>query len=167
MDKIFQRIFENNFSELAGLLVNASIPVPEKLINELIGSGLRGNKNITYCRVTVERQNRVAVNLKTPLLPFALNLKLRLAEALELDGSPRLTAWLENQLFLAGIGSFLNVLPAGIRIQGNQLTVDIESFLTTPEQKRLLQLIQWVGIKTQEGRVTLDVKIGVDEARKL
>jgi hypothetical protein len=166
MEQIFRRIIEDNFSDLHGLTVDASIPVPEELVNEIIAAAIRGNDNIDYCKVSVGRENRVAVRLKTPFLPFALNLKLRLAEALELGDSPRLTAWLENQLFLAGIGSFLNVLPAGIRIQGNQLTVDIGSFLTAPEQKRLLKLIRWVGINTQEGKVKLAIKMGIGEAGK-
>ncbi len=41
MDKIFQKIIHNNFSDLKGTTVDASIPVPQYLINELITEVLK------------------------------------------------------------------------------------------------------------------------------
>jgi hypothetical protein len=159
MDEIFRKVITNNFSDLEGLTIAASIPVPEYLVNEIIQSALQGNKDITYCRVTIRRQNRISVSLKTPLLPWVLNLKLRLNESPILGGSPKIKAWLENKVFLARIGSFLKALPAGVSIQGDQVIVDIESFLSTSEQKRILGLVRSVEITTQDGKVILDVKI--------
>ena len=61
MDEIFGRLIGNGFSELAGLTVDASIPVPEYIVNEMIESALRGNKNITACRMSIGRNNLVTV----------------------------------------------------------------------------------------------------------
>src|SRR5262245_43449484 len=40
MDKIFRKIIDNNFSDLKGTIVDASIPVPQYLINEIIEAAL-------------------------------------------------------------------------------------------------------------------------------
>jgi hypothetical protein len=164
MDKIFQKILDNNFSDLKGTLVNASVPVPEYLINEIIQVALQGNKSIESCRISVHGQNRVSANLKTTLLPWSLNLKLKLDNSVDFASysSPKIRAWLENNILLGRLGSFFNALPEGIKLYGEQVVLDIGTFLQTPEQKRMLAMVKWVGIRTEESKVILDVKIEVD-----
>lgn len=163
MDAIFRRLIDTNFSELAGLTVDASIPVPERLVNEVVGMTLRGNRNISYCRVSISRQNRVSVNLRTPRWPWPLELKIRLNQYVDLMGSPTIRARLENQVLLGRLGSFFKVLPEGIRIKGDQVSVDMGAYLRTQELKRLLELVDSAEIKTEEGRVIFDLKIKVGE----
>jgi hypothetical protein len=163
MDEIFQKIIDSNFSDLKGLEVDASIPVPQYMINEIIEAALQGNKNIDYCRVSIGGQNRVSVKLKTPVLPWPLDLKLKLFKSVDLARSPRIRASLENNLLLGKIGSFFKALPEGVKRYGNQVVLDIESFLSAPEQKKFLDLIKSAEINTEEGKVILDVKIRVDE----
>ena len=61
MDTIFKRVLENNFSEFNGLTIDASIPVTESLANEIITAALSDNREITYCHVKIQRENRVNV----------------------------------------------------------------------------------------------------------
>ena len=163
MEQIFRRILDDDFSDLAGLAIDASIPVPEHLINEIIAAAIRANDNIRYCRVSVRRQNRISVNVKSSLWPWPLELKLRLDWAVDFKGPPRITARLENKVLLARIGAILKVLPVGISIRDAQIAVDIGAFLSTPEQKRILDLIRSVAIDTDDGKVILDVKVVVDD----
>ena len=164
MDKIFQKVIDNNFSDLKGTIVNASVPVPEHLINEIIEAALQGNKNIESCQVSIHGQNRVSANVKTTLLPWSLNLKLKLDDSIDFASfsSPKIRAWLENNILLGRLGSFFNALPEGIKLYGEQVVLDIGTFLQTPEQKRMLAMVKWVGIRTEESKVILDVKIEVD-----
>jgi len=164
MDQVFQRIVDNNFSELKGSIVDASIPVPQVLINELIEAALREEKTIKSCRVSVHAENRVSVDLKTTLLPWPLNLKLKLDKSVDFASysSPKIRAWMENNRLLGSLGSMFNVLPDGIRIYGDQVVLDLGAFLRTPEQKRLLDPVKSVEIETEEGKVILDVKIRID-----
>lgn len=158
MDKLFQRIIDNNFSELPGLTVDASVPVPESLVNEIIQVSLQGSRTIRYCRVTIGRDNRVSADVKSPLLPWTLHLKMKLFGSMDFTGSPKVRAFLENNLLLGKLGALLNALPEGIRIYGDQVVVDIGSFLP-PEPKELLKLVKSAEIHTVEGTVILDVKI--------
>ncbi len=165
MDKIIQKIIRNNFSELKGATVDASIPLPQQLINELIAEPVKGNKNIASVRAAIHPQNRISVDVKTTLLPWPLNLKLKLDKSVDLASypSPKIRAWMENNLLLGSLGSMLNVLPEGIKLYGDQIVIDLGAFLRTAEQKRLLKLVKSVGIRTEEGKVILDAKIEIDE----
>lgn len=158
MDRIFQRLLENQFSELAGLTVNASIPIPERLVNEVVQLQLRGNKNITSCQVGIHRENRISVDLRTPMWPWPLNLKLKLFGSVDLTPSPRLRAFLENNLLLGKLGSLFKGLPGWITLYNDQVSVDLGSFLS-PEQKRFLALIESLELHTEEGKIIFDVKV--------
>ena len=165
MDAIFQRLIDYQFSELKGTKIHGSIAVPESLINEMFLTVLKGNASITALQVKIHSQNRVSVHVKTTLLPWPISLKLKLDNSVDLASysSPKLRAWLENNRLLGSLGSFFNVLPEGIKLYGDQMVVDLGSFLRTPEQKRMLDLVKSVDIRTEEGRVILDVDVEVQE----
>jgi hypothetical protein len=160
MNTVFQKIIDDDFSDFKGLTADLSIPVAESIINEIIEAALRGNKNIESCRVSIHKENRASANLRTKALPWALNLKFKLDKSVDLASysAPKLRMWLENNQLLGTLGSFLNVLPEGVKLYGNQVVVDLGTFLRTPEQKRLLDLVKSVGIKTEEGKIILDVR---------
>ena len=164
MDKIFERIKDGDLSDLKGLTADLTIPVQQKMINDLIRAELRGNKNIASCVISVHPQNRVSVDLTTTIFPLPLKLKLKLDNAVDFASysSPKIRAWMENNLLLGSLGSRLNILPQGIKLYGNQLVVDLGVFLRKPEQKRMLEPVKSIGINTAEGKVILDVKIDVD-----
>jgi hypothetical protein len=159
MDAIFRRIVGNNFSELPGLQVDARVPVPEPLVNEILEEAIRGNKNIESCRASIGRQNRVSVNLKTPLWPWAFNLKLKLFSTVDFSGSPKARAFLENNVLLGKLGALFKALPEGIFLYENQISVDIGTFIQDPEQRRFLDLIKAVEISTEEGRIIFNVTV--------
>ncbi len=165
MEKIFQKIVRNNFSDLKGTIVDASIPIPQSLINEIIETSLKGNKNVASIRASIHPQNRVSIDIKTTLIPWPLNLKLKLDKEVDLASysSPKIRAWMENNRLLGSLGSLFNALPEGIKLYGDQVVIDLGAFLRTPEQKRLLNLVKSVGIRTAEGKVILDAKIEVSE----
>jgi hypothetical protein len=83
---------------------------------------------------------------------------MKLFGSMDFTGSPKVRAFLENNLLLGKLGALLNALPEGIRIYGDQVVVDIGSFLP-PEPKELLKLVKSAEIHTVEGTVILDVKI--------
>ena len=165
MDKIFQRLLDNNFSDLSGMTADASIPVPESLINEILAVALQGNKNIDSCQLSIHAENKVTARLKTTLLPFSLNLRLKLDNTVDFASfsSPKVRAWMENNLLLGKLGSLFNALPEGVKLYGNQIVIDITAFLETPEQRRILNLVKSVEIRTEEHKLILNVKAGIDE----
>lgn len=163
MDQIFQRIIDHNFSDLKGATVQASVPVLASLINEVLPIVLQGNRTIESCQVTLHPENRVSVSVKTTLLPWPIDLKMRLDRSVDLTSyaTPKLRAWMENNLLFGKLGSWLNALPEGIKLYGNQIVIDLGSFLTA-EQRRLVPLVKSAGIRTEEGSLLLDIRIAVE-----
>jgi hypothetical protein len=159
MDRIFQKLMDDDLSDLAGLEVAASIPVPEHLLNEIISSALNGNHDISYCHVKVNPENRITVDVKSPRLPWQFTLKLRLFRTVDFTHSPTIRAFLDNNLLLGKLGAFLKLVPDGIKIYDDQVSVDIGSFIRDPMQRMLLGLIKALEIGTESGKVILDVKV--------
>ncbi len=159
MDAIFQRLIDTSFSELSGLEINASVPIPERLVNEIIAASLIGNKNLEYCRVSIGGQNRVTADIKSPLWPWPFHLKLKLFREVDFSGSPKVRAFLENNVLLGKLGALFKALPPGIVLYEDQISVEIEAFLQTPEQKRSLRLVKAVEISTKAGTIIFDVKL--------
>jgi hypothetical protein len=163
IDDILFRLVNSGFIELAGLRADASIPVPESLVNEITQVALQGNRTISDCRLSIHDENRVMVYLRTPLWPWPLHLRLRLERSVDLTGSPKIKATLENHLLLGKMGAALKALPEGISLQHDQVVVDVQTVLTAPEQRRLLKLIKSMQIHTEEAKVILHVKLEVEE----
>ncbi|HSL28822.1 MAG TPA: hypothetical protein VK900_06440 [Anaerolineales bacterium] len=164
MDQIFKRILGHNFSELKGSTVLASIVLPESLINEILRSALQGNNNIESLQIAIHPQNRVALSVKTALLPWSLQLKLKIDRSIDLASysSPKLRAWMENNRWLGTLGSLFDALPEGTKLFGNQIVVDLAAFLPSPEHKPMLDLVKSVDIRTEPSTVILDVKAAVE-----
>jgi hypothetical protein len=162
MDAIFQRLIGNNFSDLMGLTVDASVPVPEQIVNEVIDAVLLGNKNIRECRVSIVGQNKISVNLKTPLWLLPIHIKLKLASSVDFTSSPKVRAVLENNVFLGKLGTLFKMLPEGVNIEGDQVIVDVQAFFETLEQRIMLDLIKSVDIRTEPAKVIFDIKIKVE-----
>jgi hypothetical protein len=103
--------------------------------------------------------------MKTTILPWPLNLKLKLDKSVDLASysSPKMRAWMENNRLLGSLGSMFNALPEGIKLYGDQVVIDLGYFLRSEEQKRILALVKSADIHTEEGKVILDVKIKVNE----
>jgi hypothetical protein len=162
MEEIIQRLFKDNFSELAGLTLDASVPLPEQLINEFVQSTLQGNKNITDCYVAIHSGNNLAINLKTPLWPWPVNLKLRLEPAVDFANGVRVSASLENFALLGKLGAIFKAFPEGITMEDGQIIIDVSSFLKEPGQRKWLSLIKSMNIKTEIAKVILDIRIEVE-----
>ena len=164
MEEIFQKIIARNFGDLAGLTANASIPVSGSLLNEIIEVALEGDGTIDSCQVSIHEQNRVSVRLKTSLLPWALNLKLKLDNSVDLASfsSPKMRAWLENNQMLGSLAAAFHALPEWIKLYGNQVVVDLGFFLRTPAQQRLFDLVKSIEIRTEADKAIFDARIRVD-----
>ena len=162
VNEIFQKIIDNDFSDLDGLAVDASIPVPQKMINEIIEAALQGNQNIEYCRLSIGEQNRISVNVKTTRWPWPINLKVWVFQSVDLTPAPKIRVLLENNVLLGKLGSFFKALPEGVKLYGEQIVIDVRSFLQTEQQRKFLAMVKSMEIRTEKGKLIFDVQIRID-----
>ena len=159
MEKIFERLIDSDLAELNGLTVDATIPVSESLANEFIDLTLQENPQLEYCRVHIHGENRITLEVKSPRWPWPLHVKLKLFRSVDVTHSPTIRAFLENHGLLGKLGSLLNMLPDGIMIYEDQLSINIEAFMPGQELRKLLELIKTMDVRTEEGRIFFDIKI--------
>ena len=162
VNEIFQKIIDNGFSDLDGLAVDASIPVPQEVINEMVEAALQGNRNIEYCRVSIGEQNRVSINVKTTRWPWPINLKVWVFKSVDMTSFPKIRVLLENNAILGKLGSFFKVLPEGVKLYGEQIVIDVRSFLQTEQQKKFLDMLKSMEIETEKGKLIVGVQIRID-----
>lgn len=159
MDKMMNWLMDGDPAERRGLTVDATITMSEELATELNAIALEGNPQIEYCRVHIHRDNRVTLDVKSPLWPWPVNVKLKLFSSVDLTRSPTVRAFLENHVLLGTLGSLLRALPDGIQLYKDQVSIGIESFLPLQEQRKLLSWIKAIEIRTEEGKIFFDIKV--------
>ena len=162
MNEIFQKIIDNGFADLDGLAIDASIPVPQRMINEIVEAALQGNQNIEYCHLSIGEQNRISVNVKTTRWPWPINLKVWIFKSVDLTPAPKLRVLLENNALLGKLGAFFKALPEGVKLYGEQIVIDVRSFLQTEQQRKFLDLVKSMEIRTEKGKLIFDVQIRID-----
>jgi hypothetical protein len=139
MEAIFQKILDHDFSDLAGLTANASIPVAEALLNEVIANQLQGDKTIRSCQISIHEQNQVSVRLKTSPLPWALDLKLKLDTSVDFASFSRQRYGRDGKQSYAGKpGASLHALPEWLKLYGNQRLLILASFCAHRNRKNFL-----------------------------
>lgn len=162
VNKILQKIIENDFADLDGLIVDASIPVPQQMINEIIEAALQGNQNIEYCRVSIGEQNRIFINVKTTRWPWPIDLKVWIFKSVDLTPAPKIRALLENNAILGKLGAFFKALPEGVKLYGEQIVIDMGSFLQTEQHRNFLAMVKSLEIRTEKSKLIFDVQIRID-----
>ena len=162
VNKILQKIIENDFAELDGLAVDASIPVPQEMINEIIAAALQGNQNIEYCRVNIGEQNRMSITVKMTRWPWPVNLKVWVFKSVDITPAPKIRVLLENNVILGKLSSFFKALPEGVKLYGEQIVIDVRPFLKTEQQKKFLAMLKFMEIQTEKGELIFDVQIRID-----
>jgi hypothetical protein len=157
----------SGFGDLAGATASATIPVSDRVINELIARLLPPSGAVQEMQIEAEEQNRIRVRLrisaKRLTLPFSVMLHIQAQPALpqypvlmlRLAGVPLL-------LSMAGpLTRFLDVLPPGITMDGDQIALDLQRLLAHQGQADLLQYLTDLRITTVPRRVVVSFQARV------
>jgi len=147
------------FADVAGSEGQASIRVTDRLLNQVIATELQRSHAVREAHVRALSGDRFAVTLvlaKPSFLP-PINIDVLIERQPSLPDSPVLV------LKLAGIGgltrfvgpaaAFLNVLPAGIRMTGDLVHVDLAALLQQHGFAFVLPHVEDVRLTTEDGAV--------------
>lgn len=158
--------------ELNGATISGEIPLTATLINRVIANWLERNGRAgKLAAVVVEPldEGRLSVNvrLRSALLP-PLRLDLQIAGQPELPASPVLVL---RWSVAGGLGplarlaspalTVFDVLPPGVRVDGDLLGVDIGELLRIQKAEWVLTYLRTVQVRTQTGRVVVQLSAAV------
>lgn len=165
--KLFADQERHGFPDLAGSEGQGVIRVSERQLNAIIAEQVRGSASIREVQVSPRAGDRFGVRLAVAkpsfLPPIALEVVIDKQPVLPDDPVLALTlSGLGGLLRFAGpAAGFLNVLPPGVRMEGERVFVDIRAVLAPHGLTTVLDYVQEVRVTTEPGRLVVSFKARV------
>ena len=154
------------FRDLAGARVSASVPVSERLINELASASIPPNGPVRDAKVHPETGDRFSVRLtpRVGLLP-AITIKLVIERQPDLPATPELVLRMATLGGLFGVAAsafpIAQLLPPGVRLDGEHIHVDLRAMAAQRGAADFFQFLRQLRVNTEDGRVILHLEAGV------
>lgn len=160
----------NGFSGFAGTDVVVRLPLPEELLNELLAEAVvQKSEAVQQARLSIQDNNWINLNLtvKKWLLTKNIKLELEVERTVNFAESPKIKIWLSpSQGVLGGLldllTNLLGLLPAGIRITGRLIEIDVRVLLELKGFGEFIRYIKVGEIETQSGVINLTVHLAVE-----
>jgi hypothetical protein len=165
--RILEGLRASGFRELTGARLTATIPIGERLLNDLVASSLPAGGVVREAAVQPQLHNRVAVRVKLARPEFlpAITATLVIERQPQLPQTPALVfrvSGLPGLLALAGpVLRLAPTLPAGIHLQGDLLTVDLGVLLAERGHGDVLRYAERLQVTTEPGRLVIDADVRV------
>ena len=167
LSRLLTRLQQTRFADLKGARASARVPVAEELVNELLRDALPRAGPVSEARVRPHARNRfdIQVKLARPAFLPPLNITAVIERQPELPVSPELVLKLSSlpgvMSFAGGAAAFFNVLPPGVRMQGERVFVDIAELARRHGQGDLLELVRQLHVTTEDGSLVLELELGI------
>lgn len=160
-----EQLRATRFAEIKGARLSLSIPVAERLLNELVTAALPPSLPVRDLTIRPRASNSLQVRARVSKLDFLPPVTL----TLDIDQQPRLPdtpLGLRLRSFpglvtLAGPLLSQKALPPGIRLEGDRLFVDLGQLLERAGYGDLIPSIERVHLATDEGRLLVEVEVRV------
>ena len=170
MDERFVRILLRQqaagFEDLRGAEVSATVPISERLLNDLVRESLPDSIPVRDLHVAPLSGDRVVVRARVGSASFLPPLKVTVLidRQPQLPTTPVLGLRLEMSAlmsFAAPVLRFLDALPPGIRVDHDRILVDIAALLDRRGLGRYLAYVQALEVHTIDGAVVATIRGGV------
>ena len=167
--QLLAHLQSSEFRDIAGSRVSARIPVSRSLLNRLVAHALQGTTTPVRNVDIQPREGDQLDAIVTVSWPFVPRLRVQVA----VDRQPQFPAspvLVLRWSLLGGLGtiasrvmSALDRLPAGIRLDGNRLELDIAVLAARSPAAPLLRWVRTLELRTVADRVVLVVDLEVPE----
>ena len=164
--EILRQLQSTQFRDLRGARVAATIPISERLVNEIVTASLPRSVPVREVRVQPLAGDAFAVRLvpRAALLP-ALSLRLEIIQQPELPSTPVLVLRMATMGALFGLASaafpIAGLLPPGVRLDGDRIMLDLAALAARAGAADLLPHLASLRVNTEDGRVVLHADIVV------
>lgn len=164
--RLFQRQLASGFHDLSGADAALTLPVSERLLNEMIAEGMPRSAPVRDLQVKPLAGDRIAVRARigsSPLIP-ALNLSLAIDQQPIFPTSPVLVLKMETTGLLSLAGPalrFLDGLPPGIRVERDRIFVDVRKLLEVRGLAQYFEYINGLNVNSVDGALVLSVRASI------
>ena len=164
--EILRQLQSSRFCDLSGTRVSATVPVSERLVNEIVARSLPPNVPLREVQVQPLPGDAFSVRIvpRAAFIP-SMTLRLEVVRQPDLPSSPVLVLRLATMggLF-AFAGAAFNVsslLPPGVKLDADRVLVDLNQIAAQQHAADLLEHVTRLRVNTVEGRVVLHADIEV------
>lgn len=171
MDPRVRRVFEllqtTGLRDIAGARLTGTLPISEKLLNELVAASIPANGRVKEATIHPESGNRFSVRAKLagPAFLPPVSMTLTIDRQPELPASPQLVlkmSGLPGLMSFAGAAFSINdMMPPGVTLHGDRVVIDLGEMLARYGLRDWLTYAERLRIITEEGRLTLDFDLRV------
>lgn len=151
----------SGFADIAGAQVTATLPLSERLLNQVIAANLPPGGPLRHAELHAHPGERLTlrVALSKPSFVPPFNVTLQIERQAQLPESPVIVLRLAGASGLMAIaGSMAGLamgLPPSMRLDGDRIHVDLRAMLRPHGADTLLDLLEELYVATGEGVVTL------------
>jgi hypothetical protein len=161
--RILEQLRASRFADLAGARVSASIPVSERLLNELVVSAIPPAVPVRDVTIQPRRGDRFSVRARFARVDFLppINITVAIERQPELPDSPlvlRLTSFPGLITMIGAAFPIASKLPPGIRMDKDRVLVDLKTLAESQGFADLLTLVEKVRLTTDEGRLIVELE---------
>ena len=164
---VLDRLRSSGFQDLAGTRFSGSIPVSERLINELVAGSIPRDAPVREVRVQPLDADAFSIRVspRAALLP-SLTLRLDIDQQPQMPGSPVLVLRMATMGGLLGLASaalpVARMLPPGVRVDGDRILVDLGAMAVQRGAQDLLRHVTQLRVNTEAGRVVLRIDLAIE-----
>jgi hypothetical protein len=168
LSEILRRQQRSGFPDLAGAEAAVTVPIGDRLINEVITARTPADGPVRDVRIRSEEANHIQVAVRVSKGPLNIPVKVTLVidEQPLLPQRPVLVLRLANLpgvLGLAGAAlTFFDFLPPGISVDGQWIRINLKTVLARYGKADLLDYLTWLQVTTRPGAVVVSARAVVD-----
>lgn len=161
---ILRRQQSAGFPDLTGTDASVTLPLGDRLINEVIAATIPPGAAIRDVHVRSREANEIEVSFQVARGSFDFNVNVTLAidEQPSMPERPVLGLRLAKLPGLLGLASpllrFFDVLPPGVSMDGQRIHINLRTLLAERGRADLLDYVTWLQVTTRPGAVVIALK---------
>ena len=161
LQRALEQLRATRFAEIKGARLSLSIPIAERLLDELVGAILPPNLPVREVTVRPRASNTLQVRARIAKLDFLPPVTL----TFDIDQQPRVPdtplglrlRTVPGLAALAGPILVQKALPPGFRLDGDRLFIDVAQLLERAGLADLVPLIERLHVATEEGQLLVEI----------
>ncbi len=162
IERVLRRQLADGFPDVRGAQAAITVPVSERLLNEVLAETIPRSAPVTDLHVSPEAGDRFVVRFRVGSSPLVPRLKVALAIQTQPDlpALPVVVLRLETTglMMLAGpVLRLLNALPAGMTVKDDRIYVDLRDLAQRRGLAPYFDYLEQLRVNTVDGGVVLTV----------
>ena len=163
---LFGALQSSAFRDVAGTRLSARVPVSRALLNQVARSALAGNPHVRDVDIRPHAGDRfdVLITVSWPFVP-AIKAAFHIEHQAEFPASPvvvlRWSLLGAAGLVASRVLASLDRLPAGMKLDGDRLVLDIPRLAEGTQAASVLPYVRSLEFHTVDDRVVMEVEMGI------